>query len=106
MKLNTPEQYAEAVSDCTIALYSDPTHIKALYRRGVCLAMLGQWKAAFAGALAPHFALLRFLLTQLASLSLVDLRHLDQIAPDCEPARQALAWAEARHRAVTTAKVK
>ncbi|BGP10737.1 hypothetical protein JCM10049v2_006629 [Rhodotorula toruloides] len=83
MKLNTPEQYAEAVSDCTIALYSDPTHIKALYRRGVCLAMLGQWKAAFA-----------------------DLRHLDQIAPDCEPARQALAWAEARHRAVTTAKVK
>jgi tetratricopeptide (TPR) repeat protein len=52
MKMNTPEQYAEAVSDCTIALYSDPSHIKALYRRGVCLAMLGHWKAAFAGALA------------------------------------------------------
>lgn len=50
MKLGTPDQYAQAVCDTTLALAQDPNSIKALYRRGTALAMLGHWKAAFVGA--------------------------------------------------------
>lgn len=49
MKVGTIAQYAEAVSDCTLALAYDPLHHKSLYRRGVSLAMLGRWQAAFDG---------------------------------------------------------
>lgn len=45
-------QYAEAVCDCTLALAEDAKNIKALYRRGTALAMLGHWKSAFVGASA------------------------------------------------------
>ena len=82
-----PPRYAEAISDCTLALFyqpaisSQPTSIKALYRRGTALAMLGQWKAAFA-----------------------DLKHLEKVAPDNEPAREALKWANERYAALVKAK--
>lgn len=49
MKIGTVAQYAEAVCDCTLALAYDPLHNKSLYRRGVSLAMLGRWQAAFDG---------------------------------------------------------
>ncbi|GAA5964758.1 hypothetical protein JCM21900_000193 [Sporobolomyces salmonicolor] len=78
MKLGTLPQYAEAISDCTIALFYDPQCIKALYRRGTALAMLGHWKAAFA-----------------------DLKHLERIAPDNQPAKDALAWATERYQALS-----
>ncbi|GAA5900874.1 uncharacterized protein JCM6883_004682 [Sporobolomyces salmoneus] len=87
MKLNTPAQYAEAISDCTLALFYQPatttqsTSIKALYRRGTALAMLGHWKAAFA-----------------------DLKHLEKVAPDNEPAKEALKWANERYKALVQAK--
>ncbi|GAA5995614.1 tetratricopeptide repeat protein [Rhodotorula paludigena] len=82
MKVGTPAQYAEAVCDCTLALFEDPRNIKALYRRGTALAMIGQWKAAF-----------------------VDLKYLERIAPDCQPAKEALAWATERYNAVNRLKV-
>ncbi|GAA6013371.1 hypothetical protein JCM10207_000872 [Rhodosporidiobolus poonsookiae] len=77
MKLGTQSQYAEAICDCTIALFHDHRNIKALYRRGMALALIGQWKAAFA-----------------------DLKYLDRIAPDCQPAKEALAWANERYNAL------
>lgn len=49
MKIGTVAQYSEAVSDCTLALAYEPHHNKSLYRRGVSLAMLGRWQAAFDG---------------------------------------------------------
>ncbi|GAA5993989.1 hypothetical protein JCM5350_008019 [Sporobolomyces pararoseus] len=86
MKLNTPAQYAEAISDCTLALFYQPAlssqpSIKALYRRGTALAMLGHWKAAFA-----------------------DLKHLEKVAPENEPAREALKWANERYAALVKSK--
>ncbi|GAA5942954.1 uncharacterized protein JCM15063_006169 [Sporobolomyces koalae] len=81
MKLNTPAQYAEAISDCTLALFYQPSSIKALYRRGTALAMLGHWKAAFA-----------------------DLKHLEKVAPDNEPAKEAMKWLNERYGAVVKSK--
>ncbi|GAA5921062.1 hypothetical protein JCM3775_004074 [Rhodotorula graminis] len=81
MKIGTPAQYAEAVCDTTLALAQDPDSIKALYRRGTALAMLGHWKAAF-----------------------VDLKYLERIAPDCQPAKEALSWATERYNAVNRRK--
>ncbi|GAA6014739.1 hypothetical protein JCM11491_001959 [Sporobolomyces phaffii] len=81
MKLNTPAQYAEAISDCTLALYYNPSSIKALYRRGTALAMLNRWKAAFA-----------------------DLKHLEKVAPENEPAREASKWATERYAALVKSK--
>ncbi|GAA5902331.1 hypothetical protein JCM8208_007262 [Rhodotorula glutinis] len=80
MKIGTPAQYAEAVCDTTLALAQDPNSIKALYRRGTALALLGHWKAAF-----------------------VDLKYLERIAPDCQPAKEALTWATERYGAVKRA---
>ncbi|GAA5984808.1 hypothetical protein JCM10908_003514 [Rhodotorula pacifica] len=80
MKVGTIAQYAEAVSDCTLALAYDPMHNKSLYRRGVSLAMLGRWQAAFD-----------------------DLKLLNKVATDSQPAREALAWAQERHAALTKA---
>ncbi|KAG0658511.1 hypothetical protein C6P46_005754 [Rhodotorula mucilaginosa] len=80
MKVGTIAQYAEAVSDCTLALAYDPLHHKSLYRRGVSLAMLGRWQAAFD-----------------------DLKLLNKVATDPQPAREALAWAQERHAAITKA---
>ncbi|KWU44556.1 Proteophosphoglycan ppg4, partial [Rhodotorula sp. JG-1b] len=80
MKVGTIAQYAEAVSDCTLALAYDPLHHKSLYRRGVSLAMLGRWQAAFD-----------------------DLKLLHKVATDPQPAREALAWAQERHAAITKA---
>ncbi|GAA6059243.1 hypothetical protein JCM10212_006636 [Sporobolomyces blumeae] len=77
MKLNTPSQYSEAVADCTLALYYSPTSIKALYRRGCALIMLGHWRAGFA-----------------------DLKQLEKIAPESEPAKSALKWANERHESM------
>ncbi|BGP50990.1 hypothetical protein JCM10450v2_006916 [Rhodotorula kratochvilovae] len=77
MKIGSPAQYAEAVCDCTLALAEDDNNIKALYRRGTALAMLGHWKAAF-----------------------IDLKYLERIAPDCQPAKEALAWATERYNVV------
>lgn len=75
-------RYAEAIADCTLALYyHGPSTIKALYRRGTALAMLDHWKAAFA-----------------------DLKHLEKIAPDNEPAKEALRWANERYAALAKAK--
>ncbi|GAA5863110.1 hypothetical protein JCM3774_001424 [Rhodotorula dairenensis] len=78
MKIGTVAQYAEAVCDCTLALAYDPLHNKSLYRRGVSLAMLGRWQAAFD-----------------------DLKLLNKVATDPQPAREALAWAQERHAAIT-----
>jgi len=77
MRLNTPAQYSQAVADCTLTLFYQPSNIKALYRRGTALAVLGRWKAAFA-----------------------DLKHLEKITPDDSPAREALRWATERYAAV------
>ncbi|GAA6052167.1 hypothetical protein JCM3770_001251 [Rhodotorula araucariae] len=82
MKIGSPAQYAEAVCDCTLALAEDADNIKALYRRGTALAMLGHWKAAF-----------------------IDLKYLERIAPDCGPAKEALAWATDRYNAVNRLRV-
>ncbi|KAK4692886.1 hypothetical protein P7C70_g9038, partial [Phenoliferia sp. Uapishka_3] len=73
MKIGTPIQYSEAVSDCTFALYYDRHNVKALYRRGTSLAMLGRWNDAIA-----------------------DLAELVRCAPDNQPAKEALAWAKKR----------
>ncbi|GAA5866205.1 hypothetical protein JCM8547_007202 [Rhodosporidiobolus lusitaniae] len=81
MKLGTAAQYSEAICDCTLALFCDPRNIKALYRRGMALALTGHWKAAFA-----------------------DLKHLDRIAPECQPAKEALAWANERYAALQASK--
>jgi hypothetical protein len=43
--------------------------------------MLGHWKAAFA-----------------------DLKHLEKVAPDNEPAREALRWANERYAALVKTK--
>jgi hypothetical protein len=43
-------RYSEAIADCTLALFYDDRNIKALYRRGMALALTGNWKAAFAGS--------------------------------------------------------
>ena len=43
-------RYSEAISDCTFALYHDHRNVKALYRRGTSLAMLGRWNDAISGA--------------------------------------------------------
>ncbi|GAA5984470.1 hypothetical protein JCM11641_006992 [Rhodosporidiobolus odoratus] len=76
MKLGTTAQYSEAICDCTIALFYDPKNIKALYRRGMALALTNHWKAAFA-----------------------DLRYLESEWPDCQPAKEALSWAKERYAA-------
>ncbi|GAA6015262.1 hypothetical protein JCM8202_002404 [Rhodotorula sphaerocarpa] len=78
MKIGTVAQYSEAVSDCTLALAYEPHHNKSLYRRGVSLAMLGRWQAAFD-----------------------DLKLLNRVAADSQPAKEALAWAQDRHATVT-----
>ncbi|BGP19367.1 hypothetical protein JCM10213v2_007456 [Rhodosporidiobolus nylandii] len=77
MKLGSALQYSEAIADCTIALAQDPRNIKALYRRGMALALTGHWKAAFA-----------------------DLKYLELNFPDCQPAKEALAWANERYAAL------
>ncbi|GAA5886523.1 hypothetical protein JCM6882_001672 [Rhodosporidiobolus microsporus] len=81
MKLGTASQYSEAICDCTVALFYDSRNIKALYRRGMALALTGHWKAAFA-----------------------DLKYLERIAPDCQPAKEALSWANERYAALTAKK--
>ncbi|ORY66635.1 hypothetical protein BCR35DRAFT_308491 [Leucosporidium creatinivorum] len=43
IKIGGVVQYREAISDCSMALALDPMCVKALYRRGTALAMMGRW---------------------------------------------------------------
>ncbi|GAA5838042.1 hypothetical protein JCM11251_006832 [Rhodosporidiobolus azoricus] len=81
MKLGTAAQYSEAICDCTLALFYDPKNVKALYRRGMALALTGHWKAAFA-----------------------DLKNLERIAPEVQAVKEALAWANERYAALKAGK--
>ncbi|SGY41347.1 BQ5605_C003g02499 [Microbotryum silenes-dioicae] len=72
LKIGGRAHFSEAVSDCTFALALDPGCVKALYRRGNALALLGLWDRAVA-----------------------DLTELVRVCPT-DPSRQALAWVKAR----------
>ncbi|SCV66910.1 BQ2448_5556 [Microbotryum intermedium] len=71
LKIGGRSQFSEAVADCTYALALDPGCVKALYRRGNALALLGLWDRAVA-----------------------DLTELVRVCPT-DPSRQALAWVKA-----------
>ncbi|KAM0751060.1 hypothetical protein T439DRAFT_347679 [Meredithblackwellia eburnea MCA 4105] len=76
IKLGSTQQYSEAVSDCTYALALDKKNVKALFRRGMALALLGCWNQA-----------------------IIDLSELVRLSPDNQPALDALAWAKKRRPA-------
>lgn len=47
--LSRSNRYREAISDCSMALALDPMCVKALYRRGTALAMMGRWADSVKG---------------------------------------------------------
>lgn len=70
LKIATRDQFSQAVADCSIALEYEPNNAKALYRRGLALAMIGRKADA-----------------------IKDLTRLVDLCPDNEPAKEMLHWA-------------